>query len=110
MFGRSIGIAASGFKGTLPAAGPGATKATFDPLRKNASYTLTNGDRDAEHTSAVDSPCFLQYERSSGKYWIEVLQGSGNNVEYNGFGIGNSSASTSTYLGIDTNSIFIFEK
>jgi len=109
MFGRSIGIAASGFKGTLPAPPPSATKATFDPLRKGASFTLTNGDRDAEHTSAVDAPCFIQYERSSGKYWIELLLGSGVNVEYNACGLGNASASTSTYLGNDTNSISIFE-
>lgn len=85
------------------------TKATFDPTRKGSDYTLSSGDMVATKTNGSDQVVFLQFPRTTGKYWDEFLLGSGTNTEYVGLGVGNASASVSTYLGADTNGVQLYE-
>lgn len=79
----------------------GVTYATWNPADKNAGITLSNGNLTATQGGASRA-VRSTIGKASGKYYWELTQTGGGEADW---GIGNSSASLSTWLGNDANGL-----
>ena len=81
------------------------TAATWNPSDKDASVTLSNGDRDAAVTDGSFSAVRANVGRSSGKRYFEISLPTVPGSARHGFG--NGSFSLATYVGNSATSIGI---
>lgn len=68
------------------------TLATFNPSATGSLLTLSNSNKTATKASGAGMCAYLQGYKGSGKYWVEMVMGSGSGSEYSMLGFGNASA------------------
>ena len=83
---------------------PPAAFTTWNPSDKNASITLSNGNRTGtNNTGGAHAGVRSIASRSTGKYYYEIYANVQTFTGFSYFGVANSTASLSNYLGVDAN-------
>lgn len=113
--GMPVSVAANGYgipctvvsSGGIPVVGSGAGTTTFDPVNISAGMVLSNGNLTATGPAAgAGHNARSITSHNSGQFYFSAVLTSGDGGV--AIGIGNASALSSNYIGIDLNSVAYF--